>query len=268
MTSLPGRLVLLGHPVHHSLSPAFQNAALRSAALPLRYEAVDVHPDALDEAVRGLVAANAAGNVTIPHKERVAALCGQLTPLAERVGAVNTFWVHDGTLFGDNTDVGGFVEALAVVAPNVDHSAPVAVVGAGGAAAAVLAALEQQEFDDVRLQCRTASRAAALAGRFTAVRPVDRVADAVRDAMLVVNATPVGLDGQSVPFDVTVLHHQAVVLDLVVGRDATPLVRLARAHGHTADDGLEMLLAQGALAFERWFGLEPDRAVMREAVAR
>jgi shikimate dehydrogenase len=266
--SLPGRLVLLGHPVQHSLSPAFQNAALRSASLPIRYEAVDVHPDALDGAVRELVAANAAGNVTIPHKERMAALCGQLTPLAARVGAVNTFWVHDGTLFGDNTDVGGFREALAMVAPNVNTSAPVAVLGAGGAAAAVLAALEQQEFADVRVQCRTASRAAALAERFTGVRPVDRVADAVRDAMLVVNATPVGLDGQSLPLDVTLLHKRAVVFDLVFGREATPLVRLARAHGHTADDGLAMLLAQGALAFERWFGIEPDRAVMRDAITR
>jgi shikimate dehydrogenase len=265
---LPGRLVLLGHPVRQSLSPAFQNAALRSAALPISYEALDVHPDALDATLAELIAAGAAGNVTIPHKERVAARCARVTPLASRVGAVNTFWVEQGELHGDNTDVGGFHEALAVGAPNVDRAAPVAVLGAGGAAAAVLVALEDEEFADVRLHARTRARATALSERFTTARTVETIDDAVRGARLVVNATPVGLDGASVPFDLTLLEPGAIVLDLVFGPNATPLVRAARERGHAADDGLEMLLAQGALAFERWFGITPDRSVMRDAVAR
>ena len=268
MKPLPGRLVLLGHPVGHSLSPAFQNAALRSAALPLQYEAVDVHPEALDETLATLIADGAAGNVTIPHKERVAARCAHVSPLAARVGAVNTFWVHNGELHGDNTDVGGFREALAAAAPNVERAEPVAVLGAGGAAAAVLLALEQEEFADVRLHARTASRADALAARFASTRTAPTIDAALRDAALVVNATPVGLDGESLPFDLALLAPHAVVLDLVFGRNATPLVRAARARGHVADDGLEMLLAQGALAFERWFGITADRSVMREAVAR
>ena len=268
MKPLPGRLVLLGHPVRHSLSPAFQNAALRSAALPLQYEALDVPPAALDDTLGELIAASAAGNVTIPHKERVAARCAQLTPLASRVGAVNTFWVDHGELHGDNTDVGGFQEALAVAAPNADPAGPVTVLGAGGAAAAVLVALEHEEFADVRLHARTRARAAALAERFTAVHAVDGIDDALRGSQLVVNATPVGLDGNTVPFDLTLLEPGAIVLDLVFGPNATPLVRAARERGHVADDGLEMLLAQGALAFERWFGITPDRSAMREAVAR
>src|SRR5512133_543870 len=112
MSRLPGRLVLLGHPVSHSLSPRFQNAALRAAGIPLRYEALDVAPDALAATLSELAGQHACGNVTIPHKEGVAALCVRRSALAQRCGAVNTFWHEDGDLVGDNTDVGG-VDAVA-----------------------------------------------------------------------------------------------------------------------------------------------------------
>jgi shikimate dehydrogenase len=268
VTTLPGRLVLLGHPVSHSLSPTFQNVALERARLPLRYEALDVAPADLDAALDRLVAANAAGNVTIPHKERVAARCARRSPLAERVGAVNTFWVEDGALVGDNTDVGGFLALLAATAPDVDRERPVAMLGAGGAAAAVLVALEDQGFRDVRVHGRTAARAAALCTRVAVARPVDDPASVLDDAALVVNATPVGLAGDALPVPVHRLAADAVVLDLVVRRGETPFVQAARARGLRAAGGLEMLLAQGALAFERWFGIAPDRDAMRASVAR
>ena len=268
MRSLPGRLVLLGHPVGHSLSPKFQNAALRRAALPLTYEALDVPPDTLDGALHGLVAANAAGNVTVPHKQTVFTRCARRSELADRVGAVNTFWVEDGTLVGENTDVGGFLDLLAAAVPNVDPSRPAAVIGAGGSAAAVLAALEDARFTNVRVHGRTASRAVALCERFAAATPVVSVVDAVCGASLVVNATPAGLDGRSVPFDVDLVESDAAVLDLVYARRGeTPLVDAARARGLVAASGLEMLLGQGARAFELWFGIAPDRGVMREALA-
>lgn len=268
MKPLPGRLVLLGHPVGHSLSPKFQNAALRRAALPLTYEPLDVEPSALDATLADLIAAGAAGNVTIPHKATVAARCGRLTPLASRVGAVNTFWTEDGALVGDNTDVGGFRDALTRVAPGLDRAQPVAMLGAGGAAAAVLVALADEGFTDVRVHTRTPARAAALCARFETAHCVAGVADAVRGAALVVNSTPVGLDGHSVPVDVTLLDGRAAVLDLVFGPNETPLVHAARSRGLRAADGLDMLLEQGALAFERWFGIAPDRDAMRQAVAR
>jgi len=108
----PSRLVLLGNPVSHSLSPVFQNAALRSAGIPLTYEAIEVAAPDLGHVLALLAEDNAAGNITIPHKEAAVALCARLSPLAERVGAVNTFWMEDaaggGVLVGDNTDVGGF----------------------------------------------------------------------------------------------------------------------------------------------------------------
>ena len=108
MTKAPGRLVLLGHPVTHSLSPVFQNAALKAAKIPLQYEALDVSSRELRAVLRHLKDSNAAGNVTIPHKIAVHDRCDRLTDLAARVGAVNTFWYESGKLHGDNTDVGGF----------------------------------------------------------------------------------------------------------------------------------------------------------------
>ena len=268
MRPLPGRLVLLGHPVSHSLSPGFQNAALRRAALPIRYELLDVAPESLDATLDALIAENVWGNVTIPHKERVAALCTRVSPLAERVGAVNTFWIDDGALVGDNTDVGGFLELLDATAPNVDPTTPAAVLGAGGSAAAVIAALDQRGFGEIRVYGRSSGRVAALGDRFgSAVLSADE-ATAVNGALLVVNATPIGLDDVSMPIDAGLLDPSAVVLDLVVGRNETPFVRAVRARGHRAADGLQMLLGQGALAFELWFGFAPDRDVMRQAVAR
>ena len=268
MTRLPGRLVLLGHPVGHSLSPTLQNAALRCAALPLAYEPLDVEPSELDATLSALIEGGAAGNVTIPHKARVAAQCTRLTPLAARVGAVNTFWVADGALTGDNTDVGGFRQALRSLAPDLDRSRSVALLGAGGAAAAVLAALEDEGFSEVRVHARSLERAQSLRHRFGCAIVVPDGGDAVRGAALVVNATPIGLDGHAQPIDVRVLASDAAVLDLVFGPRETPFVHAARARGLRASDGLEMLLAQGALAFERWFGIPPDRDAMRRAVAR
>src|SRR6185369_11693992 len=108
----PSRIVLVGHPVSHSLSPTFQNAALRVAGIDISYEALDVAPDALASAMRAFTRARVAGNVTLPHKEAVYALCDHRSAMAARVGAVNTFWSDGTQLFGDNTDVGGFDAAF------------------------------------------------------------------------------------------------------------------------------------------------------------
>ena len=129
MTRAPGRLVLVGHPVAHSLSPALQNAALRHAGLQIVYEAIDVPPAELDAAIPRLIAARAGGNVTIPHKEAMAGRCARLDAIAQRVGAVNTFRVgDDGALEGTNTDVGGF-DTLARGVGALRANARVAVLG-------------------------------------------------------------------------------------------------------------------------------------------
>lgn len=293
MRRRPTRLVLLGHPVDHSLSPRFQNAALTAAGLPLTYEALDVSADGLERCLLALRDAGAAGNVTIPHKERVAAICERMTSDARRAAAVNTFWVEDGRLVGDNTDIGGFTTAAAALLGRPMHSGPIAqrggptdlapiarldeaaahttiaLLGAGGAAAAVLCAAESWPGCRVLLYSRTASRAAALCARFPAVCEVAGSAEAaVRSAALVVNATPLGLHDDAMPVEVGALSPTSAVLDLVYRPGETAFVRAARARGLRAADGLAMLIEQGALAFERWFGAEPDREAMWHAVDR
>jgi len=258
--------VLLGHPIAHSRSPLFQNAALRAARLPLQYGTLDVPPEALPAVLRELKAEGAAGNVTIPHKEAVAEACDRLTPIAARVGAVNTFWVEDGVLWGDNTDVAGF-DAAVVALGTARKDAKVLCFGAGGAAAAVCGAVEHWPGASVRLRSRSRERAERLAARFPEVaRVAPSGTEAFAGATLLVNATPVGLRDDVMPCAIAEIPRDADVMDLVYRAGDTPWVRAARGAGHRAMGGREMLLQQGALAFERWFGIAPDLHVMRQAL--
>ena len=267
MKQLPGRLVLLGHPVAHSLSPRFQNAALRAAKIPLEYVALDVAPDALDATLAELAESRASGNVTIPHKEAVAARCTRRSPLADRCGAVNTFWHDGGALVGDNTDVGGVDAIASALLGDARATARVALIGAGGSAAAVLAAAERWGSASVRLYNRNVERAHALASRFgAAVQVVSSVEHALHGATLVVNATPVGLRDDELPVPIEALPGDAAVFDLVYRANETAWVRAARDAGHRAADGEGMLVEQGALSFQRWFGIEPDRNAMWRAL--
>jgi len=264
---LPGRIVLLGHPVAHSLSPAFQNAALRRAGIPLVYEALDVLPGDLATIAALLSEANGAGNVTVPHKAAFAPLCARRSPVAERVGAVNTFWTDNGALIGDNTDVGGFDAALRKQFGEPNAETRVAVLGAGGAAAAVLAAVERWEGARARVFARSAPRVASLVALYPRIATAAPDLQTVLDgATLVVNATPVGLEGSQHPVDPALLPAGADVYDLAYRRGETQWVHACRARGLRAADGIGMLLEQGALSFERWLGREADRAAMREAV--
>ena len=264
---IPSRLVVIGDPVSHSLSPKFQSAALASAGLDVRYEALQVRAQDLARVARELAIEGAAGNVTVPHKTDFVHLCDEISPLAGRVGAVNTFWSDGRKLVGDNTDVGGFDAAARELLGSSPDRLIVALIGAGGAAAAILGAVERWSSAKVRLYSRTMPRAAALAARFGDFVSVESAAAAALDgANFVVNATPVGLTDDALPFELGDLSPGASVLDIVYRRGGTPLVRAARAAGFNAADGTEMLIEQGALSFERWFGFAPDRRVMRAAL--
>jgi shikimate dehydrogenase len=265
---LPSRLVLLGHPVAHSLSPQIQAAAIRAAGLALTYEAMDVAAPALARVLERLVQEHAAGNVTVPHKERTLASCGRLSSVARRAGAVNTFWVEDGTLVGDNTDVAGFCNAVVALRGAQPSGVTIALLGAGGAAAGVLTAIAEWPGCRTRLWNRTVERAEALAHRFAATAVVPSIAAAVGDADLVINATSVGMRDDAMPVDPGALQKGADVIDLVYRPGETAWVRALRANGHRACDGLSMLVEQGALAFERWTGRAADRNVMWDAANR
>jgi shikimate dehydrogenase len=261
--------VLLGHPVAHSVSPLFQNAALHAAGIPLVYYPPYPPPGQIDARTEALIEARGAGNGTIPHKERVAARCARLSPVAARVGAVNTFRVEaDGSLTGHNTDVPGFEHLVRTALDGAETPRRVALLGAGGAAAAVLAAIESWPRCEVALYNRSAERRERLAGRFAVVKhATGDVVEAVQGCQLVVNSTPLGLrESDVLPVPIDSLERGAVVVDLVYSRTGTPWVRAARAAGHRAVDGLGMLLEQGALAFEWWFGVPAPREIMRDAV--
>jgi shikimate dehydrogenase len=180
---------------------------------------------------------------------------------------VNVFSTDDaGHLRGDNSDVGGFSRAVATLLGGEPRDLSVGVIGAGGSAAAVLAAVETWAGCSAHVYNRTPERARLLAERFgTVAQPVDDIG-VIAGAQLVVNATTIGLRDDAMPIDPAMLPRDSVVIDLVYRPGETHFVRTVRARGLRAADGLGMLVEQGALAFETWFGVTPDRAAMWEAV--
>ncbi len=262
--SRPSRLVLLGHPVSHSLSPRIQNAALRAAGIPLEYEAIDVAPAQLRATLRSLRADAAAGNITIPFKQSVFDICDHVTNIAERAGAVNTFWVQDGELIGDNTDVPGFEFAAKDLLESARAEQPkrVALLGAGGAAAAVAAAVRDWDNTELVIWSRNPAQAEALAHRFALAHAEADLSLAVKAADFVINATPMGMADDVLPVPISALSRKCPVLDLVYRKGETAWVRAARDAGHPASDGLPMLVEQAARSFRRWLGVEPNREVM------
>lgn len=245
-----------------------QSAAIAAAGLNVKYEALRVPAADLASVAAQLLDEKAGGNVTVPHKIAFRNLCGEVTATAARTGAVNTFWTRDGKLIGDNTDVGGFDAAACAALGGRTDSITVGLLGAGGSAAAVLTAIEAWPHARVNVFSRSSDRARSLAARFgDFARAVSTTAEALTESNFVVNATPVGMTDDSLPLRIEDLCTGAVVMDLVYKSGGTALTRAAEAAGFAASDGTAMLIEQGALAFERWFGFPPDRDVMRAALS-
>lgn len=272
---------LLAHPAGHSLSPVMHNAAFTALGLPLRYEAVDVPPAGLPDAVAALRADGVAGaNVSVPHKEAVARLVDALSPAAAALGAVNTVTNQGGRLVGSNTDGGGFLRGLAEVAPELSAGGFRALVlGAGGSARAVAWALAAAGSHVVVVNRRperseqlVAQLEGAGVGRGSvAPAPAGGVGSGYD---LVVNCTSVGMVGGPAPADLPLLtRHEleglgsrVVVSDLVYRPSVTPLLALAAELGLRHQNGVAMLVHQGALAFETWTGVAAPVEIMRRAV--
>lgn len=266
---------VIGWPVGHSRSPQLHGHWIRRYGIDGAYVPLAVPPDGLEAALRGLPALGFRGcNVTIPHKPAAAGLVDSLDGFAQRVGAVNTIVVSpDGALTGSNTDGFGFLENLKQGAPGWRPEAgPALVVGAGGAARAVLAALLDDGVERIRLTNRTAGRARDLADSLDPLRiePVswEERADALADASVLVNTTSLGMYGQP-PLDLALeaMPSDTVVTDLVYTPLTTPLLAAAAARGNPTVDGLGMLLHQARPGFAAWFGVDPlvDSA-LRQAV--
>lgn len=256
---------IMGWPVAHSRSPALHNFWLGEHGIDGAYVPLPVHPDALAQALLALPALGFRGcNLTIPHKQMALSVVDRVEPLARRIGAMNTVIVAaDGSLEGRNTDVYGFCENLRDGAPDWQPTrGPAVVLGAGGAARAVVAALIEMGAAELRLVNRTRGRAERVAEELAAARgaisilPWEARDAALADAGLLVNATSLGMTGEpELAIDLALLPRHAVVVDLVYVPLETALLAAARRRGHCCVDGLGMLLHQGRPGFEAWFGV-------------
>ncbi|WP_244457287.1 shikimate dehydrogenase [Roseomonas fluvialis] len=261
---------VLGWPVSHSRSPRLHGHWLATLGIDGAYLPLPVRPDRFEGAVRALADLGFQGaNVTIPHKQAAFGVCDVVDATARRAGAVNTLVFRDGRIEGSNTDGFGFLESVRAGAPGWQPTAgPAVLMGAGGAARAIAAALVDAGCPRVTLVNRSRVRAEALAQDLGG--PIT-IADAppLADAALLVNTTSLGMPGQPVlAIDPASLPATAVVADIVYVPLETPLLAAARARGLQAVDGLGMLLHQARPGFEAWFGVAPAvDAALRAVVA-
>ncbi|MEE8535448.1 MAG: shikimate dehydrogenase [Kiloniellales bacterium] len=262
---------VVGWPVEHSLSPRLHGYWLEHYGIDGAYVPLAVRPEAFARALRGLADLGFQGvNVTLPHKEAALEACDEVDGPAQRIGAVNTVTLAGGRLVGSNSDAFGFMENLRQALPGwAATAAPAVVLGAGGAARAVAAALLEAGAPEIRLTNRTAARAEALAaalGGPLRVIPWEHRAAALEGAGLLVNATTLGMHGQAMlDIDLARLPPGAPVTDIVYVPLETPLLAAARARGNPAVDGLGMLLHQARPGFEAWFGVRPEVTAAQRA---
>lgn len=246
---------VIGDPVRHSLSPAIHNAAFQAAGLDWLYVALPVLEGSAPQALDAMRTLGISGlNVTMPHKDAVAAAVDIQTPAVAKLGACNCVFRDGDQLIGDNTDGDGFVTALQLESGANPAGMRVAVLGAGGAARAIIDALARHGAARIDVINRSAPRAQA-AALLSEVAVVGNASD-VADADLIVNATSVGMgDDASIPLDPAALHSGQIVADIVYNPFETPLLTAAQAAGATTVGGLGMLVHQAAASFERFTGV-------------
>ena len=279
------RVGIIGYPLRHTVSPAFQQAALDHYGLDVRYEVWETPPGGLAERIAALRDGPLLGfNVTVPYKESVLSLLDEVTPWGRTIGAVNTVVAADGQLVGHNTDADGFLRALRQDGAFEPRGRRALVLGAGGSARGVCHVLGREGAASVAIANRTVDRARALADELRAqgfdTSALPMTGDALQAALkgpgpapdLIVNCTTVGMrhgpdEGES-PLSQELVPPGALVYDLVYNPPETPLRRAARAAGARTLGGLPMLLYQGAAAFWMWTGREPPLDIMFRAARR
>ena len=257
---------VIGWPIGHSKSPQLHHYWIDRHKVDGVVVPLEVAPENLESALKALPKLGLAGvSVTIPHKETCLAFLDEVSPLVLAVGACNMIAVQDGKLIGDNTDVFGFSENLRLGAPKADFDRLALVLGAGGAARAVVAGLAQLGVKKVVIANRTEDRAKRIAadmaqplGISIEVIPWQQLGDALAEAGVLVNATSLGMVGQpALDIDLGQLPSSCVVTDIVYQPLETDLLKNAKSKGCATVDGLGMLLHQGRPAFQAWFGIDP-----------
>ncbi len=272
---MTAKAAVIGWPINHSKSPIIHGHWLAQHQIDGVYSAVPIAPDQLKQGVERLVAEGYRGfNVTVPHKQAILDHLDFVRADAERIGAVNTVVINaDGTLEGRNTDAFGFIENLKQGAGgNYNFKGPAVVIGAGGAARAVVYALQKEGVDIIRIFNRTPGRAKELADHFSPAtgHGMDELPRLTRDATLIVNTTTLGMVGQPpLTLDFTHVKRGALIHDIVYTPLETTLLSDARRAGHPVVTGIGMLLHQARPAFQSWFGVLPDvdDALMQKVLA-
>jgi shikimate dehydrogenase len=258
------RCFIIGHPVAHSRSPLIHGHWLAEYGLTGSYERVDVPPTEVPAFIARLRAGEfVGGNVTVPNKEIVLPLLDEASATARAMGAANTLWMEDGRLHGDNTDAYGFLAHLDACVPGwAERTRTALILGAGGAARAVIHGLAERGVGRILLVNRSPERAVELAAAFPDVVEAhdwQDVASLVGGSDLIVNTTSLGMHGQPpLEIDLSALRPGTIVDDIVYVPLETPLLAEARRRGGIPVDGLGMLLHQAVPGFERWFGVRPQ----------
>ncbi len=262
------KTAVIGHPVSHSKSPLIHRTWIAQYGLQGSYEALDLAPENLEKGVAHLIAEGYTGfNITVPHKEAVMAMCDVLEPQAMEIGAVNTVFMEDGLIKGMNTDAYGFLHNILDQVPAFSFAGKQAVVlGAGGAARAVIRGLLDQNVAQIHLLNRTRDKAESLVRHFSApLESVIKVTDwgnrhaVLRGVDLLVNTTSLGMTGQpALDLDLTALPQAALVNDIVYAPLYTALLLQAETRGNPVVTGIGMLLHQARPAFQKWFGVLPE----------
>ncbi len=264
MSTNPPCACVIGWPVKHSRSPLIHTYWLEKLGIEGSYGRAEVAPADFPNFIRNLADKGyRGGNVTLPHKEMAYQLATRRTERAERLQAVNTLWIEGGELWGDNTDITGLLDSLDAEAKGWDKTGGKAVVlGAGGAARAIVQALLLRNIKEILILNRTQERAEELARLFgsgVTARPWQQLAECLADADLLVNTTSLGMTGQPLlDIDLSGLPSHAVVDDIVYVPLETPLLAQARARGLRSVGGLSMLLHKAVPGFEHWFGQRPE----------
>lgn len=283
-------LGVIGHPIAHTFSPAMHNAAIAALGLDYRYMAFDVAPADLATALAGFAAIGVVGcSVTIPHKQAIMPLLTQISPLADAVGAVNTIWNTPTGWCGTNTDIDGFLAPLAAMQRDWRKTTAI-VLGNGGAARAVVAGCHQLGCQEIEVFGRDASKLANFAASWQDIQ-LQTIAGETspvgvgtqlwselptfidRDNLLVINSTPIGMypqvdDSPIDPAMMSKLGKNSIVYDTIYTPRPTKFLQLAATNGAMTIDGLEMLIHQGAIAFELWLQQSPPIEIMRQALLR
>ena len=276
---MTARVGIIGYPLGHSISPAFQQAALDELGIDARYETWPTPPEELAARVDSLRASDVLGaNVTVPHKQSVMPMLDEILPVAESIGAVNTIINRDGLLIGANTDASGFTRSLEQEARFSVARKRALIVGAGGAARAVAFGLAWEGVSELVIVNRTAERAVELAREVSETTATDTRGGGYEDALtdesfdLIVNSTSVGMAGgpepEGMPPIAGLIKRGVLVCDLVYNPRETPLLVLARERGAWVLGGLGMLVYQGAAAFEFWTEQAPPEDTMYAAALK